>query len=64
MQRKNACFKRRSDYQKEKSREKITNPYINDSYIEVGSSEEIRIDNIAEAKYIYIYAEDLARKYK
>jgi len=46
------------------SRERITNPYINDLYIEVRSSEEIRIENIAESKYIYIYAEDLVRKYK
>ena len=46
------------------SKEKITNPYINDQYTEIASSEEIRIDNIAESKYIYIYAEDAVRKCK
>ncbi len=41
------------------SREKIENPEVSDSAIEVNKDDEIIINDIANMKYVYIVAEDL-----
>ena len=46
------------------SREKIDNPVVTDSAIEVSSDKQVKIDDIVNVKYVYIIAEDLVRKCK
>lgn len=53
-----------SKYRYITSKEKLNNPVISDSAIEVEKSEKIIVNDIANVNYVYVVAEDLVRKCK